>query len=95
MLWAPGNLGEDVVRYEWERRSQPARPGEPSAWDALDATPTFYLSDEGLEPGATYEYRVRAVDAAARVSGPSAPLSVTLPPSSTWSRREYVRATVS
>ena len=70
-LWAKGNVAPDVNRYEWEVR---AAGGD---WKALATTETFYLRRDGLEPGTTAEYRVRALDAAGRASDWSEPLAVT------------------
>jgi hypothetical protein len=79
VLWAPGNLGENVIRYEWERRSLSAKAGDSAPWRTLRTTPTFLLGDEGLEPGMTYEYRVRAVGAGGHASENSAAMRITLP----------------
>ncbi len=79
VLWAPGNLGEQVIRYEWERRSPRGADDDSAPWQELRTTPTFYLADQGLEPGTTYEYRVRTVGPDGRASKNSAAVSITLP----------------
>ena len=68
-LWARGNTAP--AGYAWERRE----PGGP--WQPAGETPTFFLNDDGLKPGTTYEYRTRALPAGGEPTGWSAPSAVT------------------
>ncbi len=67
-LWAKGNVAP--VRHAWERRDGGG------SWQPVGETATFTLNDAGLDPGTTYEYRVRALPPRNAPTAWSAPTAV-------------------
>jgi len=75
LLWE-ASPAEDLLGYVVERRSAGSE-----TWERLTAKPegaTRY-DDRAVEPGASYDYRILAVDANGNASAPSAPASATVP----------------
>lgn len=72
--WRPSS-GEQVVGYVVYRRTLEGRRRKPGEWTRRTEEPVVATSwlDEDVKKGVTYEYQVRAVDAAGTEGKPSTP----------------------